>query len=175
MVRIPCFRCHGPGMIPDHRAVRSRKPWAWPKKEREKQLKYQLFWESYLPSPSTKRSCCCCVRSTLSLFVQVLVYFYLESRDFVSLTCVFSATFTSRFSVYKGPSIWHLCARLVVQSCSTLATLWSVARQAPLSMVVLQPRILEWLAMLSSRGSSQPRNQTHASCIASCHFTGFLS
>ena len=48
-------------------------------------------------------------------------------------------TFTSLFSVYKGPSIWHLGARLVTQSCSTLVTLWTVACQAPLSMVVLQP------------------------------------
>ena len=79
--------------------------------------------------------------------------------------------FTSLFSVYKGPSIWHLCARLVTQSCSTLVTLWTVARQAPLSMVVLQPRILEWIAMLSSSGSSQPRDRTHASCIAGGFFT----
>ena len=35
MVRIPCFRCHGPGMISDHRAERSRKLWAWPKKKKK--------------------------------------------------------------------------------------------------------------------------------------------
>ena len=34
------------------------------------------------------------------------------------------------------------------------ATLWTVAHQAPLSMEILQARILEWVAMLSSRGSS---------------------
>ena len=28
---------------------------------------------------------------------------------------------------------------------------------------ILQARILEWVAMLSSRGSSQPRDQTHVS------------
>ena len=32
------------------------------------------------------------------------------------------------------------------------------ARQAPLSMGILQARILEWVAMPSSRGSSQPRS-----------------
>ena len=31
-----------------------------------------------------------------------------------------------------------------------------VARQAPLSMEILQATILEWVAMPSSRGSSQP-------------------
>ena len=37
-------------------------------------------------------------------------------------------------------------------------TLWTVAHQAPLSMGILQARILEWVAMPSSRGSSQPRD-----------------
>ena len=31
---------------------------------------------------------------------------------------------------------------------------------------VLQARILEWVAILFSRGSSQPRDQTQVSCIA---------
>ena len=34
-------------------------------------------------------------------------------------------------------------------------TPWTSAHQAPLSMGILQARILEWVAMLSSRGSSQ--------------------
>ena len=36
----------------------------------------------------------------------------------------------------------------------------TVAHQDPLSMGILQARILEWVAMPSSRGSSQPRDQT---------------
>ena len=39
-------------------------------------------------------------------------------------------------------------------------TPWTVAHQAPLSMGVLQARILEWIAMPSSTGSSQPRSPT---------------
>ena len=46
------------------------------------------------------------------------------------------------------------------------ATPWTVAHQAPLSMGILQARILEWVAMLSTRGSSQLRDQTQVSCIA---------
>ena len=34
---------------------------------------------------------------------------------------------------------------------------WSVARQAPLSMEILQARILEWVAMPSSRDLPNPR------------------
>ena len=45
-------------------------------------------------------------------------------------------------------------------------TLESVDRQAPLSMGILQARILEWVAMPSSRGSFQPRERTQVSCIA---------
>ena len=51
------------------------------------------------------------------------------------------------------------------------ATLWTVARQAPLSMGILQARILEWVAMLSSRGSSQPRDRTQVSHIGGTFFT----
>ena len=46
-----------------------------------------------------------------------------------------------------------------------------LAHQAPLSTGILQARILEWVAILSSRGISQPRNQTGVSCIAGGFFT----
>ena len=46
-------------------------------------------------------------------------------------------------------------------------TLWTVAHQAPLSTGILQARILVWVAMLSSRGSSQPRDQTQGDSLPS--------
>ena len=50
-------------------------------------------------------------------------------------------------------------------------TQWTVACQAPSSFHrILQARILEWVVISSSRGSSQPRDQTQVSCIAG----GFL-
>ena len=45
-------------------------------------------------------------------------------------------------------------------------TLWTIAHQVPLSMGILQARILEWVAMPSFRGSSQPRDQTHISYVS---------
>ena len=36
---------------------------------------------------------------------------------------------------------------------------------------ILQARVLEWVAMPSSRVSSQPRDQTQVSCIAGRFFT----
>ena len=36
---------------------------------------------------------------------------------------------------------------------------------------ILQARILEWVAFLFSKGSSQPKDQTQVSCIAGGFFT----
>ena len=51
------------------------------------------------------------------------------------------------------------------------ATPWTVASQAPLSTGILQERILEGVAMCSSRGSSKPRDRTQVSHIADGFFT----
>ena len=60
---------------------------------------------------------------------------------------------------------------LVAKSCPTLATPWTIARQAPLSVGgILQARILKWVAISFSRGSSRPSNQTRVSCIAGTFF-----
>ena len=40
------------------------------------------------------------------------------------------------------------------QLCRLFVTPWTVARQAPLSVGILQARILEWVAMPSSKRSS---------------------
>ena len=60
---------------------------------------------------------------------------------------------------------------LVTQSWPIFVTPWTVARQAPLSMGIVWARILEWIAMPSSRGSSQPRDQTQVFNIAGGFFT----
>ena len=44
-------------------------------------------------------------------------------------------------------------------------TPWTVTHQAPLSLGSLQGRILEWVAMPSSRGFSKPRDRTQVSHI----------
>ena len=54
----------------------------------------------------------------------------------------------------------------VVQSCPTLCD--------PMDCTV-QARILEWVAFLFSRGSSQPRDRTQVSCIASGFFTSWAT
>ena len=51
----------------------------------------------------------------------------------------------------------------------------TVAHQAPLSMGILQERILEGVANPFSRGTSQPKNQTRVSCIAGGFFTSWAT
>ena len=65
----------------------------------------------------------------------------------------------------------HTLSVLSHSVMSDSAIPWAVAHQAPLSMRILQERILEWIVMLSSRGSSQPRNWTQVSHIAGRFFT----
>ena len=51
-------------------------------------------------------------------------------------------------------------------SCLTLRDPMDCSHQAPLSMGFSQARTQEWVAMPSSRGSSQPRDQTQVSCVS---------
>ena len=52
-------------------------------------------------------------------------------------------------------------------SCVQLCvTPWIVACQAPLSMGILQAKILKWVAMPTSRESFQPRDQTCVSYVS---------
>ena len=66
--------------------------------------------------------------------------------------------------------------KLSVKVCELLShvwlfvTLWYVAHQAPLSMGILQARILEWVTIPFSRGSFWPRDLTQASCITGRFF-----
>ena len=66
-------------------------------------------------------------------------------------------------------NVYAVLSRSVLSN--SCVTPWTVAHQAPLSMGILQAIILEWVAMPSSRGSSQPRHQTQVSCIAGRFFT----
>ena len=59
---------------------------------------------------------------------------------------------------------------LLLSHLQLFGTHWTAAWQAPLSMGILQARILKWVAMPSSRGSSQPRDQTQVFCIAGRFF-----
>ena len=65
-------------------------------------------------------------------------------------------------------------AACVLSRVRLFATPRTAAHQAPLSVGfrgIFQARVLEWVAISFSRGSSQPRDQTQVSSIADGCFT----
>ena len=58
----------------------------------------------------------------------------------------------------------------VTQSCPTLCDPVDCSPQGYSVHGILQERILEWIAISFSRGSSRPRDRTQVSCIASRRF-----
>ena len=69
------------------------------------------------------------------------------------------------FSHFSGSEM------LVAQSCPTLCDPKSCSLPGFSVHGILQARILEWVAIAFSRGSSQPWDQTQVSCIAGRFFT----
>ena len=60
---------------------------------------------------------------------------------------------------------------LVTQSCLTLCDPMDCSPPGSSVYGILQARILEWVAILFSRVSSQPRDQNQVSCVADVFFT----
>ena len=59
----------------------------------------------------------------------------------------------------------------VAQLCLTLYNPINCSLPGSSVHGILQARLLEWVAMPASRGSSQPGDQTQVSCIAGGFFT----
>ena len=74
--------------------------------------------------------------------------------------------------------MWHVCVHAcmlqLLQSCLTFSDPLDYSPPASSVHGVLQARILEWVAMTSSSGSSQPREQTRVSSV-SCIAGGFFT
>ena len=70
------------------------------------------------------------------------------------------------FSLKGSGGIKIFVQMYVLSRVHLLATPWTVAHQALLSMG-FSTKILEWVAIFSSRGSSKPRDQTHIAYVSS--------
>ena len=66
--------------------------------------------------------------------------------------------------------LYYVCL-LVAQSCLTICNTLDCSLPRSYIHVISQARILEWLAIPFSRGSSRSRDQTQVSCIAGRLFT----
>ena len=97
-------------------------------------------------------------------FIQMWVWF-----ENYRLACIYRKKLLTLFQFMWEPNVIvqakvHWNAQHKLNTVAVLShfshvwlfeTLWTVACQAPLSMGILQARILEWVAMLSSRGIFQ--------------------
>ena len=124
--------------------------------------------------------------SALTILSKLFFFFFQDERIFHShcTTVLYNqASCSSSFimmnawcnrSLNNEPCVvsfhgYVLC--LITQSCLTLCDAMTVTCQALLSTGILQARILEWVAIPSSRGSSQTRDWTQVSCVAGRFFT----
>ena len=88
-----------------------------------------------------------------------------QKRHYICMIRYFeteSLCYTAEINTTLQISNAVLCSPQLLSCVQLFATLWTEACQAPLSMGILQARILEWVAMSASRGSSQPRDRTRS-------------
>ena len=84
--------------------------------------------------------------------------------------CLFRSTAHFLDWVVVNNEILLACAKSP-QSCLILWDPVDCSQPGSSVQGILQARIMEWVAMSSSRGSSQPRDWIHVSCIARRFFT----
>ena len=65
----------------------------------------------------------------------------------------------------KSSPVLFLVSPLCAQSCPTLCSRMDCSLPGSSAHGISQARTLEWVAIFSSRGSSQLRDQTHVSCV----------
>ena len=90
----------------------------------------------------------------MCIFVYVCVCLYIY-------ICIHSI-----INIYKYVYLLYISMCLVTQSCLTVCDPMDCSLPGFSVMGILQARTLEWVAMPSSRGSSQPRGWTQVSGIA---------
>ena len=105
-----------------------------------------------------------------------------RSRSHQSIA-FFILNFPSGSSHYFAGNIFYFRLCFFFSFLSTVLSLpvvsdslqppWNAAHQVPLSVGILQASILEWVAIPSSRGSSQPRDRAQVSCIIGGFFTAW--
>ena len=116
--------------------------------------------------------------SVLSLsLLLTFISFYFHVLIFVSFTSTLWGPWSGpgEFSMPQFTSLAMLRGKyfiiLVAKSCRTLCDPINCSPPGSSVHGIFQARILEWVAISFSKGSSQPRDWTHISCIAGGFFT----
>ena len=85
--------------------------------------------------------------------------------------CTHTHTHTHTHAVHIPINTHTKVCVLVTQSCPTLCNARNYSPLGSFVHGVPQARILEWVAISSSRGSSRPRDRNQFSCITGRRFT----
>ena len=96
-----------------------------------------------------------------------------QTVEFIEYLAQSKLKYKNNVQIYLLEPSTCVCAKWL-QSCLTL---WNPMDRSPpgsFAHQILQARILEWVAMSSSRVSSQLKDQTHAFC-GSCIAVGFFT
>ena len=101
----------------------------------------------------------------MSYHLKLLAWQKSESWIILGLGKMQAATRNVNWYSHSSKLYTACCCCLVIKSCLTLCypTDWSLLGSSVHG--IFQARILEWVAISFSRGSSWPRDQTHISCI----------
>ena len=86
-------------------------------------------------------------------------------------TCLLVGNILKHRCNYIKPYLHLFIYTYVSQSCPTLCDPMDCCPPGSSVHGILQVRVLEWVVISFSRGSSQPRDQTWVSCIAGRCFT----
>ena len=84
-------------------------------------------------------------------------------------------SYTLCFSLHYNRITYALLAHSIAWSCLTLCDPLDCSPPGSSVQGILQARILEWVAISSSRGSSWPRDRTWVSCTADTFFTDWVT
>ena len=93
-----------------------------------------------------------------------------QSLDLVWPPLNLTSSIKTSFIGAEGSGL-HISCYLVAKSCPTLCDPLDYSQPGSSVHGILQARILEWFAISFSRGSSQPRDWTHVSCIGTVFIT----
>ena len=123
-----------------------------------------LIWAHHLLYPSDCKGNHLAINITEWLSI---CFHFLRAIQQDKLSCFKLSKCKEQDSVVKQTThLWKTVCVSVTQSCPTLCDPMDCSLAGSSVHGIFQARILEWVALLSSRGSSPPRDQTQVSCTA---------
>ena len=105
----------------------------------------------------------------------ILYFFHIKCNPSDSILPQMFSNYPKRWMTYYFPLIFFIWCHIIkclfllfscAQLCSTICNPLDCSPPSSSDHGIFQARILEWVAVSFSRGSSQPRDQTCNSCVS---------